>query len=155
MSKKSKNKLPADLLQLMVHRLEAQERASARMMARANNYAVFSFAILGFYVGVLFARSEPISDLLIVGAGGIAGLFLATFVLFLRMHRSANLLVLPNPRDLAAEKDTRDIPESIVAAFEENAPAVSADQAMNSCLLALVALQVAVFLAVTLVQLLT
>ena len=92
--------LPSDLLQLMVHRLEAQERASARMMERANSYAVFSLAVLGFYVGILFARSDSPSALLLVGAGAIASLFLATLILFYRVHKAADLSVLPNPRIL-------------------------------------------------------
>ena len=123
-------------------------------MDRANNYAVFSFAVLGFYVGVLFANSGPISTVLIVGAGLMTGLFAATFVLFVRIHRAANLLVLPTPRDLDAQTDARNVPEAIISAFEDNAPAVRADQALNSCLLSLVGLQVASFLAVTLFELL-
>ena len=145
--------LPSDLLQLMVHRLEAQERASARMMERANSYAVFSLAVLGFYVGILFARSDSPSALLLVGAGAIASLFLATLILFYRVHKAADLSVLPNPRDLAAQADTKAIPEAIVRAYETNVPIVRSDQTLNTCLLATVGVQVFVFLAVTLIEL--
>ena len=148
-----KKEFPSELLQLMVHRLEAQERASARMMERANSYAVFSLAVLGFYVGILFARSDSPSTLLLVGAGAIAALFLATLFLFYRVHKAADISVLPSPRDLAGQTDTKAVPEAIIRAYEANVPIVRADQTLNSCLIGIVGLQVFVFLAVTLVEL--
>ena len=122
------------------------------MMDRAAVYAGFSFAIVGFYVGVLFARADPLSDILLGGAGFQAGLFVVAMIFFFRVHKPAPLSGLPDPQDLVQEEDTARIPQAVIDAFTENRAVVWHDQRVNACLLTVVGVQALGFLAVALVE---
>ena len=151
----SKPKDREALLNLMVHRLEAQERTAYRMKERAAAHAVFSFAILGIYTGVLFASSEAPSNLLLGGAAFLAAMFLATFIVFLLIHRPGTRLTLPDPREVSKQKSIKHFPDAIIEAFEVNSRSVWASQTMNTVLLVFVGIQVLAFLAITLGELFT
>lgn len=149
----SQEQAPREYIQWMVHSLEAQERASIRMVERAAIYTLFSFTILGIYVGILFAKSDPISTLLLVGSGLMAGLFLAIMTLFLLVHRpfsSSSVWTLPHPRDFQEQRDLEGFPESIIDAYDQNQPTVDSDSRVNTATLILVSIQALVFLSLTL-----
>ena len=151
----AERRLTPEHIQLMVHRLEAQERASTRMMDRIAAYSVFSFAILGIYIGGLLAIPNGPSAVLIIGACIMAGLFVATFFLFWVTHRPASFLGLPRPTVIAAYPDVEGNAGAIEKAFEANKELVWRDQDRTKWMLRVVALQVAMFLGFSLTGLIS
>lgn len=144
-----------DYLQWMVHSLEAQERTSIRMMDRATFYAVFSFTMLGVYVGVVFANSSPSnpsSEALLAGAFVMAALAFLTLVLFLWVHLPTTISVLSHPRVFWENPDLEGFPEGIIKAYNENDPRVKRDGITNKVILGLVSVQAFAFLVVTLIE---
>lgn len=85
----------------------------------------------------------------------MAGVFVATFILFALIHLPRNRQTLPDPRDISKQKNIRYFPEAITEAFEANSRNVWASQKINTALLALVSVQVLAFLGVTLGELFT
>ncbi|MXY72486.1 MAG: hypothetical protein F4Y97_05540 [Dehalococcoidia bacterium] len=146
----AERRLTPEHVQLMVHRLEAQERASTRMMDRIAAYSVFSFAVLGIYVGGLLAIPNGPSVVLVVGAFVMAALFVTTFFIFWWTHRPAKFWNIPNPNVIAAYPDVEGNAGPIEKAFTDNEKLVWRDQNRTRWMLRVVALQVAVFLGFSL-----
>lgn len=142
----AERRLTPEHVQLMVHRLEAQERASTRMMDRIAAYSVFSFAVLGIYIGGLLAIPNGPSVVLIIGACVMAALFVSTFAIFWFAHRPATFWNLPNPNVISAYPDIEGNADAIERAFDDNEKLVWRDQKRTRWMLRVVALQIAVFL---------
>ena len=143
-----------ELRDLMVKRLEAQERASLRMIERAIHYSVFSLAILGLYVGVLFASAEPISDVLLFGTVVQVAAFAVVLVMLVLLHHGDRLYVLPDPRDLASQDDAAAIADSVIEAFESNKGTVNADATIARSMLWLALIQGVAFMFFTVIEIL-
>ena len=140
--------LDDNLLNLMIHRLEAQERTSSRLRDRGAMYIGFSFAIVGIFLGVMAAKSEPLTTPLVIGTWVMVVIFAAAFVTFIVIYRRADVWVLPDPRVLYQETDASRIPPSIIEAFEHNAPSNRKDEKLLLGLLTLIVGQMVCFLTV-------
>ena len=150
----TESRIGPDHIQLMVHRLEAQERASTRMMDRVAAYAVFSFAVLSLYVGALFAIPEDGPSLfLLIGAFALAVPFGIVFLLFCWTHRPANLKTIPNPDVIAAYSDVEGNSQAIEKAFTYNAELIKGDLRRSTWMGRMITFQVMLFLGFALVGL--
>ena len=142
-------------LDLMVKRLEAQERASVRMVDRGISYSVFSLAVVGVFVGVAFANEPPISRWLLAGAIVQAVAFVVVVGLLIALHfRRRNLYVLPDPEQIAEYADEPTAIENVVIeAFDKNRSTIRGDRNVARSILCVALAQGAAFLLFTLCEL--
>lgn len=136
-----------NILSLMVHRLEAQERTSDRLRDRAAMYVAFSFAVLGFYLGITASTSGLVGSHM-AGTWVMIGVFSLAFITFQAIYRSGRIQVLPDPEALDLEADAERIPPAIKKAFANNKVFLGRDNRLVLVLQWLVVIQMACFIAV-------